>query len=394
MFCSAILKLTAACNLNCSYCYMFNLNDQTHRRVPGLMPKQVALAALKRIDEHAQEFSLRTFNLILHGGEPTLWPISFFQELLNEVGNLERKGLKLNVSIQTNAYKLDEVLLELFANHSVRLGISVDGPRSHHDEYRVNHKGEGSYEQVMSTVDRICTLGYRDLIGGFLTVAHTEIPPEAYLAWIKTLPVPRVSVLWPIDFNYNNPPWKGENFESYLKAPRYGMWFANLFELWWLQNDPDIEIRYFFDVIAHLLGRRQHGDSIVNDVNDMLVINTDGGFEYPDYYRAFVDGGSRTKFSVSDHSLTEAISDPIFEFNLNMRDNLPEICHACEHKEICGGGFLPGRMHRKGEIPYKKSVLCFDHFYFFSAVKEILSCYEGKIKPRGASKRNYPISSV
>ena len=377
MFRSAILKLTAACNLNCSYCYMFNQNDKTYTRVPGLMPQAVARQALRRIGEHMAHHSVKKFSLVLHGGEPTLWPFESFRALLEDIAALRQRTGHLDVSLQTNAYRFDPDLLHLLSEHGVSVGISIDGPKPYHDRYRVDHRGEGTYDRVMATVEQMLDQGYKHLIGGFLTVANPDIPPTEYLDWVRRLPVPRASVLWPIEFNYDNPPWTAQTFDDYIRKPPYGLWFAELFREWWRRDDPQIYIRLFFDVIHRVLGGRTHGDSIGNDVNDMLVINTDGAIEYPDYYRAHADGGSRTSYTIFDHSLGDLAHDPVFNFNLHMADFLPEPCTRCPHQNLCGGGFLPGRMSKGSLPPQHKSVLCFDHYYFYTTVQEILAPHLG-----------------
>ena len=91
MFNSAILKLTSFCNLNCTYCYMFNLEDQTHSRVPKSMPIATAIVALECIERHLICEKKDKFSLVLHGGEPTLWPVDNFSLFLNKIAEIRRK---------------------------------------------------------------------------------------------------------------------------------------------------------------------------------------------------------------------------------------------------------------------------------------------------------------
>lgn len=372
MFRSVVMKLTAVSNLNCSYCYMFNLADKTYTRVPALMAIDTAFVTLDLIRRHLEVHESSRFNIILHGGEPTLWPLDRFRVFLRRIADMRRSGITLNVTIQSNGYNLDSRLLDLLAEYGVSLGISLDGPREYNDAYRVNHKGLGSYDKIIENVGSIIQQGYGHIIGGFLTVAHPEIPPSEFLTWAKTLPVTRLSVLWPIQYNYDNPPWKGQSYEAYACAPRYGQWFAELFELWWRQDDPDLHIRHFVDSIKRMMGVRHHGDSIGNDEIDIFVVNTDGGIEYSDYLRSYTDGGSRTPFTVFADDLDMIADDPLFSYCLSLGAHLPLECHGCPHANICGGGFLPGRTKRSDRIPRRKSILCADQYYFFSAVRRIV----------------------
>ena len=53
-FNSCVLKLTAVCNLDCTYCYMFNLNDRVYTRLPPFLSIEAARCTLDRIFEHLE----------------------------------------------------------------------------------------------------------------------------------------------------------------------------------------------------------------------------------------------------------------------------------------------------------------------------------------------------
>ncbi len=384
MFHTAILKLTARCNLNCTYCYMFNLADSTYERVPKAMSSATASNCLARIRRHVTtDEHDGHFNIVLHGGEPTLWPLDRFRAFFAEIEAMRQDGIHVTVGLQTNGLKIKPDLLEMFSRHHVSLGISLDGPKSYNDRYRIDHRGRGSYDQILSSVDQLIAAGYRDLIGGFLAVAQPEIEPGAFLDWVDALPVRTIDVLWPIEFNYDHPPWYASSVEDYFRLPRYGRWFGELFAEWWRRNDPTLIIRLFYETVQVILGSGAHTDSIVNDVLDMFVVNTDGGIEYPDYFRAFADGGSRTAYNVHSHDLSALRGDPVFQFCLHLADHRPDECAACPCLRECGGGFLPGRMRAGETIPRHRSVLCPDHYYYFSTVRAIMAQHRDELPEAG-----------
>lgn len=371
-FSSAILKLTAVCNLDCSYCYMFNQADQTFRRVPPLMDSAIAHRFLTELRRYLQTRPGR-FTIVLHGGEPTLWPLDRFEAFLDGVDRLRAEGHDLAVTIQTNGLRLAADLLDLFAVHRVSVGISLDGPQMYNDQLRVTRGGRGSYERVARTVAGVLDR-HPEVVGGFLSVANPEIPPDEYLAWVRSLPIPRVDVLWPIHYHWGNPPWVEIGLEEYRRRPRYGDWLSELFGLWMQLDDPTVVVRGFRDLILQSLGGKGHTDSIVNDELAMFVVNTDGGIEYPDYFRAHRNGGSRTRFNVLTDSFAAVAEDPGFSFCIHLRRYLPDECRPCPHVGVCGGGFLPGRFSGEG-LPLRRSVLCYDHFRFYGNVRTILARY-------------------
>lgn len=368
MFSTAILKLTATCNLNCTYCYMFNLADQTFRRVPALMSVETAFVTLDRIEAHLLAHGAdRPFAIILHGGEPTLWPEPSFVALLERVARSRATGLQ--VVMQTNGLRISPSLLEILAQHRVTIGISLDGPQRLNDLARRDHGGHGSYARVMRTVHGIIEAGHKDLLSGFLAVADPSVPPAEFLDWLGRLPVRRADILWPIQFHHGAPPWTPGGRQAYVAAPRYGTWFADVFKEWWSRDDPDLVVRLFFDCVGLILGGQRHTDSIVNDRIDSFVVNTDGAVEYPDYFRAARDGGSRSPFDVYTHGLDALTDDRVFDYCLDMRAHLPAECRDCPQVDLCGGGFLPGRMNPGEVVPSRKSILCDDLYFFFSEVR-------------------------
>lgn len=365
-FLSAIVKLTAVCNIDCSYCYMFNQGDRTFARVPPKMDAQTASRLLDRICEYHPRDSDQAFSIVLHGGEPMLWQERHLLDWLDLVVQKRRQGWKLDVAVQTNLVKpLSRAAIDAFHRTGVSLGISLDGPRQMNDAVRIDHLGRGTYDRVMENVSRLIASGDGALVGGFLSVANTAIPPAQYLEWVRSLPVSRVDLLWPIEYNWRNPPWGIFPRKEYEREPRIGNWFARMFKAWWELDDPAVHIRLFRNLVDLALGIPDHIDMLVNDSYNMFVVNTDGGYEYPDYLRVVADGAARTSFNVDDHAIDSLHGDRGFSRLLALGNELPQDCTACRHRAVCGGGFLPGRSDAQDFISTRQSVLCADQMRFF-----------------------------
>jgi uncharacterized protein len=373
IFRSAVVKLTARCDLDCSYCYMFNQKDRTFERVPSRLDIDDAILLLKRIEEHSRIDRFSRFDLALHGGEPTLWPLRFFAQFFETVEKIRQGGLNIALGLQTNAYKMRPDLLRLLEQHRVPLSVSVDGPKQFNDARRITKSRAGSYDRVFRNLCAIADGPQAKLLSAVLCVGNPEIPPEEFIDWIDRLPVRRVDILWPMEFNYRNLPWSGKTFAAYCEHPSYGEWFSELFKIWWKRDDPSLVIRIFFESILVILGSREHTDMIVNDRIDMLVINTDGGAEYHDFMRSYKDGGVRTPYNIRTHSFDEIARDEVFQYLYDLGKHLPHECRECSVASVCGGGFLPGRMDDTSRFPVRRSVLCPDQFRFFRTVYETMT---------------------
>ncbi len=374
-FSSVILKLTAFCNLDCSYCYMFNLADATYTRVPRYLPARTAAAAVVRLAEHVRAHGGARLHVILHGGEPSLWPLDHFERLFAEIARVRATGCRVDVALQTNGLKLAPALLRMLTGHGVALGISLDGPGPENDRFRVTHDGHGSYAKVIGTLETVIAGGFDPRRVGILSVINPTLAPDAFLDWASSLPVRHVSLLWPIQYSWAHPPWDRDGRGDYARAPRYGTWMAEAFASWWQHHASRVYVRQFVETIARIMGSRDHSDSLGNDFIDMFVVNTDGGIEYPDYLRAHVDGGSRTPFNVDRDSLEDVARDRTFATMLALRTHLPEECGRCPEQDVCGGGFLAGRAGDHGFDPVLRSVLCYDQLYFYQSVRAAIAPY-------------------
>ena len=65
-----VLKVTSRCNLNCSYCYVYNKGDSTWKDRPVFMSDEVLDAALARIRAWCRASRQPRVSILFHGGEP------------------------------------------------------------------------------------------------------------------------------------------------------------------------------------------------------------------------------------------------------------------------------------------------------------------------------------
>lgn len=362
MIASLIIKVTEYCNLSCRYCYMFNSHDNTYKQLPKQMPLETMFQILDRIAEYLQD-SKQPLRVVLHGGEPTLWPFASFESFLQRWQLLRQTYPNLSLSLQTNFYEYNAALLRLFYQYGVSIGISLDGPQVVHDAQRVTHGGEGSYVQIMQNLKQLEADGFMQIFSGVLSVANHTIEPKRYWQWIQTLPKTNVSVLWPIHYNYDDAP----------PPNAYGKWYSELFTHWANADDPTIKIRYFNDAIKCSLGSSQHGDSVGAKGLHSIIINSAGAYERHDYIRYAADGRTRTRFNVFEHAFSEALEDEVIRQCLHLSEQLPAACETCRHKTVCGGGFVANRVSKSSSTLSRQSVMCEDHARFFDTVKTYLN---------------------
>ena len=62
------------------------------------------------------------------------------------------KGLRINNSIQTNGMLIDDEWPGYLAENDFLVGLSIDGPKDIHDQFRLDSAGKGTHSRLMKTV--------------------------------------------------------------------------------------------------------------------------------------------------------------------------------------------------------------------------------------------------
>lgn len=132
-----LLKVHSRCNISCDYCYVYEMADQGWRRQPTVMSSDVVEQTAVRIAEHAATHDLDEVRVILHGGEPLLAGPDFYRELASVFDRIVGTRTRVEFGMQTNGVLLDERFLDLFLEHRIRLGVSLDGGRAANDRDEV-----------------------------------------------------------------------------------------------------------------------------------------------------------------------------------------------------------------------------------------------------------------
>ncbi|MFZ5815385.1 MAG: radical SAM protein [Bacillota bacterium] len=357
-----IIKIAALCNLNCSYCYMFNMGDTTFLKRPKVMAREVALQTLERIYGYARRQGVSGLKLVLHGGEPMLAGKEWIGWFLTEARRRAPEGVRVEIGMQTNATLLDRETVELFKAHGATIGISMDGPPEQHDRYRVDHAGRGSYARVRQAIELMAGLGPAAPGWGVLVVANPEFPGVEIYRHFLQLGITWMDFLWP-DYHHDLlPPWPAGALARY---------YIELFDAWYEAGDPRIHIRWFETVMQSLLTGRHQLDALGPHPLEMVVVETDGSIEPLDVIRTCGNGMTQLGLNVATSEIEELYENPLFDLCVRNQELLPLQCRSCPVYAVCGGGYMPHRFsHANGFA--NPSVHCADLLAVISHIAERL----------------------
>jgi uncharacterized protein len=330
---------------------MYNLADQTYRQQPGSMSDEVTAALAKRISQHASMHDLREVHVILHGGEPLMLGKRRLPRWVKNVENRVGNVTEPIFSAQSNGILLDREWVDILADANVAIGISVDGPRKYHDQFRLDHSGRGSYDAVVRAIRALQDhpRGHR-VFSSVLAVVNTNIPPEEMFEFWEYLDVSGFDFSLPHANHVHQPP-RGR--------VSYGDWMIQFFDLWFAQNRADRHVRYFENILRMLFGYPISTDNIGGKPVGVVVIETDGSIEPTDAFKCCIHGITKLGMSVVRNEFDDLYEIPMVRVLQHGAPRLCSECQSCDAVEVCGGGYMPHRYSLKNEFE-NPTVYCDD----------------------------------
>lgn len=339
---SVVVKLASLCNLNCSYCYLYNHEDRSYRGRPKLMSEPVFDALLDRILDYSRQRPGHRMSLVFHGGEPMLMSADGFDALASLAR--ERLGERLGrLSIQTNATRVDDAWIEALVRHDVGVGVSLDGPPELHDSVRVDHGGRGSHEATLAGLRRMREAGLAPQVLCVVNPGHSGL--DAYRHF-REIGIEWMNFLLP-DVSHDN----RDRLYGALGPTPVADYLIPAFDAWMEEDDPCVVVALFWELLQRLLGGPGIFDTFGNPLMSYLVVETDGSIEALDALKVCDEGIAASGLNVRTHGFDDLASGmPLV--NRAVHEGFPPAarCRSCEFLDVCGGGYLPHRYARRNSF--------------------------------------------
>src|SRR5579859_7334357 len=213
-----VLQATPFCNINCQYCYLPN----------RVSTKRMDSKTLSRLFEVLFSSSLLSdhISIVWHSGEPLTLPIAFYEQAFQITEQFNTHGIHVTHCFQTNGTLINQAWCNFIKQHDVRVGVSLDGPKSIHDAHRVDRAGKGTFERALRGLTLLQQNGIYPSIIMVLTRAALAYPDEIWQFFVE-------HGLTRLAFNVEE--IEGIHTSSSLQAsdtlPQYKRFFARLLEL-------------------------------------------------------------------------------------------------------------------------------------------------------------------
>ncbi|MGI6579002.1 MAG: anaerobic sulfatase maturase [Saccharofermentanales bacterium] len=328
-----IKPASSSCNIRCTYCFYYDICSIREEENYGIMTDQVLETLIRKSFANAEG----QVSIVFQGGEPTLAGLTFFEKYISLIQKYNKNNLPVNHGIQTNGMILNREWAEFFKRHSFLVGVSVDGVKESHNAFRLDAKGEGTFDQVWASIKLLqkyqVDFNVLTVINAATAVRAKEIYnfyKENGLRYQQYIPC--LNPLENPDFEY---PFT-------LTNDLYAKFLCELFDVWYQDVICGnlIYVSNFENYLAMLLGVPPGTCGMTGHCTPHMVVEADGSFYPCDFY--VLDEYKIGNIMQDDYA---EIEQRLYSTKL-LEESKPiaEPCKKCRYFKICRGGC---RRHRE-----------------------------------------------
>ena len=324
-----IKPASSLCNMRCRYC--FYADEAANRELPsmGVMTDNTADLVIRRALEAAGPQGSVGFTF--QGGEPTMAGKEYFRHFVAEVTRQNTAGIPIRYGIQTNGLAIDAEWAAFFAKHHFLVGISLDGDKSVHDEFRVDAAGKGTWVRIQKNIRLLQQAGADCNLLCVVTRRCAKSGVRCYHAMQKTGVrfLQFIPCLDPLGEERGGHAWS-------LTPKDYGDFLCALFDEWYRdwKMGHYTSVRLFDDYVHLAMGLPAGTCATSGSCGGYFAVEADGGVYPCDFY--VLDGWKLG--NLQDHSFADLREGACLQKFLQESRTRPEGCTACEWKPLCTGG--------------------------------------------------------
>lgn len=375
-----IIKIASRCNLNCSYCYVYNQADTSWQSMPAVMSRETFATTVQRIRRHCQRSAQEEVTISFHGGEPTMVGVERFAWMCRHARERLGDVASVTLAVQTNGTRLDTAWTQVLREQRVQVGVSLDGPRDINDAFRIDRNGRGSHR---ATTRGIGLLRDAAIPFGILSVVQPGADPLRIHRHFVELGSKSISYLLPSETHDTVGPIK----ERFGETP-CADFLIPIFDEWWSERSVGVTVREFWNLGRLIMGGASQLDSIGGRQLHFVSLETDGSIHGHELLRSCEDGLSAMHLNVHDVDFAEiARASPLHAQIMNGLP-LPTGCRACPERDTCAGGHIPNR-YSKARGFDNPSVWCADLLALFSHARRRLG-----ISPEQTRRRRSELAQL
>lgn len=363
---TVLVKVASRCNINCSYCYVYNMGDDNWKNLSKFMSEETIVALCDSLKELVEN-QKKSFSVVLHGGEPFLLGTKKLSHLLKSLREVLPEHYP--ISIQTNGILISNAILDICSQYRASVAVSIDGPEHVHNKYRVNHKDGGTFDEVLKGFQVLSNHpDSKFLNAGLLAVIDPLSSASEVYTFFKTLSAPSVDFLYK-DGNHSKLPINKLSVDS----TEYGEWMVELLQTYLADSEP-IQIRVLDDMLKVLLGGIVTKEGLGITDFAIVIIDTDGTIMKNDTLKSTFNGADKflKSLNIKDIKLGDFLKSDEFAAYREMQRPTNIKCLSCSELHICGGGMILNRWSNEAEFN-NPSVYCSDQLFLIKNLRKAVA---------------------
>ncbi|UCD51197.1 MAG: anaerobic sulfatase maturase [Phycisphaerales bacterium] len=340
------------CNIDCQYCFY-------KCRAPeiGQGRQRMSDEVLEKLVTDYMRLRFQMSGFAWQGGEPTLMGPDFYKRAVELQKAHGVAGQEVGNSLQTNAILLDnDAWCEFLRESKFLVGVSIDGPKELHDHYRLDLGGHGTWDRVMSAIERMKAFDvqYNTLsLVNKLTADH----PDEVFDFLVDLPMRYLQFIPCVEVD----PDTDEIADFSVTPKQYGDFMCRIFDRWVDFGPQRLSIRDFDSILTHCVGGRHTICTFDRQCSQYVVVEHTGDvypcdfFVDPEWYLGNI-------FETPIETLAASAKKRTFA---RKKQNLCNKCLVCRHLATCRGGCMKDRAPFDKNDYGRESYFCESYRQFF-----------------------------
>ncbi|MBD0786314.1 anaerobic sulfatase maturase [Vibrio sp. Y2-5] len=366
---------SSKCNLDCSYCFYLEKEKLYPDQSQWKMTEETLDLYVKQYIEaqHGAEVQF-----VWQGGEPTLMGIGFYKKVI-ELCNKYSAGKRITHSFQTNGILLNDEWCEFFAEHQFLIGLSIDGPKTLHDHYRLNRAQRGSFDKVLAAAELLQKHKVDFTTLTVVSDANADCALEVYQflkrmgsTYMQFIPLVEREMEGVSEdgLSFVSPEVKEARVTSWSVLPlKYGRFLTTIFDEWVKKDVGKVFVQTFDNTISSWCGE-QPGICIFSETcGHAFALEANGDlyncdhFVYPEHKLG----------NIHDISIDEMNNSvQAIEFGLDKKSLLTPDCKNCEFLFACNGGCPKHRFNVSPSGFPQHNYFCQGYKHYFRHVTETM----------------------
>ena len=315
------------CNLRCSYCFYHD--EMGSRKVAnrGMMN----LETIETIIAKALGETEEVCSIGFQGGEPTLIGLDFYKEVIELEKKYNINKVRIVNTLQTNGMTIDDEWARFFNENDFLIGLSIDGCKDVHDNFRLRPSGKGTFNACIKAAG---ILRRNKTEFNILSVVTKQLAahPDQIWNFYKKNDFRYIQFIPCLDKLDQAP---GSNGFS-LNEKTYGKFLCRIFDLWHrdFEQDNYYSVRAFDNYIHMLMGAPPESCSMSGRCAAYLLIEADGAVYPCDFY-------ALDNYKIGDvntGSFTDMLESDVAKSFIKESVAVAEECNGCNYYFICRAG--------------------------------------------------------